>query len=86
MARRRLIVGRLAAGIFFFNLAFALIGGWLLSGPAAWISSIRLGYWGWAGTLFLASSLLSIPMAGAIISKLLRLPPEALQEPSRDKS
>lgn len=86
IARRRLIAGRLAAGVFCFNLAFALIGGWLLSGPAVWISSLRLGFWGWAGALFLASALLAVPVAGAMIFKLLRPPPEAPGEPSGEKS
>ena len=76
IARRRLIAGRLAAGVVIFNLAFALIGGWALSGPAAGLTRFRLGFAGWALALFLASLLLAVPVAGLLIMKLLHPPPE----------
>ncbi len=82
MARRRVMAGRLAAGVFVFNTLFALIGGWLLSGPASWITGLRLGLWGWAGALFLASALLSVPVVGAMLYKLLH-PPASLDNPAR---
>ncbi len=81
LARRRLLAGRLAASVFAFNVLFALIGGWLLSGPAAWVSRIRLGMWSWAGALFLVSALLSVPVVGAAIYKVLHPPPEEPASP-----
>ncbi len=77
LARRRLLAGRLVAGVVSFNVAFALLGGWLLSGPAAWLTRFRLGFWGWAGALFVASALLAVPVAGAAVFRLLRPPPGA---------
>jgi|GEM_PF-1089385 hypothetical protein len=77
VARRRLIAGRLVAGVFAFNTLFAILGGWLLSGPGTWISRVEMGFWAWAGALFLGSALLSVPLVGATLFKLLNPPPEA---------
>ncbi len=80
LARRRLLAGRLVAGVVSFNVALALLGGWLLSGPASWLTRFRLGFWGWAGALFVASALLAVPVAGAAVFRLLRPPPGANAE------
>lgn len=76
MARRRLIAGRLAAGVAVFNSAFALAGGWALSGPVAGLTRFDLGFAGWVIALFLASLVLSLPLAGLLIMKLLQPPTE----------
>ncbi len=76
MARRRLLAGRLGAGMLFFNIAFALIGGWALSGPAAGLTRFEFGFAGWAAVLFLASLFLALPLAGLLIMKLLQPPVE----------
>lgn len=75
LARRRLLAGRLIAGMVSFNFALALIGGWLLSGPAAWLTRFGLGFWGWTGALLAASALLAVPVAGAAAFRLLHPPP-----------
>ena len=76
VARRRLIAGRLVAWVFAFNTLFAILGGWFLSGPGAWISRVEMGFWAWTGALFLGSALLSVPVVGAMLFKLLNLPPD----------
>lgn len=75
VARRRLIAGRLVAGVFAFNTLFAILGSWFLSGPGAWVSRVEMGFWAWAGALFLGSALLSVPVVGAMLFKLLNPPP-----------
>ena len=76
MASRRLMAGRLGAGVLFFNIALALIGGWALSGPAAGLTRFEFGFAGWAIVLFLASLFLAVPVAGLLIMKLLQSPAE----------
>lgn len=75
LARRRLLVGRLVAAVLFANLVLALVGGYLLSGPAAGLSRFRLGFAGWAAALFAASLVLTAMLVGPLAAKLLRPSP-----------
>ncbi|MBI3024885.1 MAG: hypothetical protein HYY66_04250 [Candidatus Tectomicrobia bacterium] len=74
LARRRLLVGRLVAAVLFSNLLLALVGGYLLNGPAAGLSRFRLGFAGWAAALFAASLVLTAVLVGPLAAKLLRPP------------
>ena len=74
LARRRLLVGRLVAAVLFSNLVLALVGGYLLSGPAAGLSRFRLGFAGWAAALFAGSLVLTAMVVGPLAAKLLRPP------------
>ncbi len=76
LARRRLLAGRLVAGVLCSNLVLAGVGAWALSGPAAGLTRFRLGFAGWAGVLFGASLIVAVPVVGPIILKLLRPPLE----------
>ena len=75
-AKRRLLVGRLFLFVLCTNFVLALIGGWALSGPATGLTRFRLGMAGWAAVLFLAVSLLVVPLLAPIVLRLLRPPPE----------
>ena len=76
LARRRLLVGRLALGVVCANALLALAAAYLLSGPMAWATIFRLGFLGWAGVLFPASLMLAVPVMAPLVIRLLKPPAE----------
>lgn len=76
LARRRLLVGRLALGVICANALLAFAAAYLLSGPMAWATSFRLGFLGWAVILFPASLALAVPVMAPLVIRLLKPPAE----------
>lgn len=76
IARRRRLVGRMFLIVFCFNVVFAIVAGWALSGPAAGLTRFSLGWPLWSIILLAAVSLLAVPLLVPLTIKLLRPPPE----------
>ena len=76
MAKRRLFAGRLVLSVVCINALLALVAAYLLSGPAAWITSFGFGFLTWACILYPTSLVLAVPIIAPVVIKVLKPPPE----------
>ena len=69
-SKNRRLIGYLILWTFMFNIIFAVLGGFLLSGPFSYLTKFQFGILLWFGILFLGSILLAFPIIGLLVLKI----------------
>ncbi|MED5579508.1 MAG: hypothetical protein VX794_05695 [Nitrospinota bacterium] len=71
-SKNRRLIGHLVLWSILFNIVFAVLGGFLLSGPFSYMTRFKFGILLWFGILFFGSLLLAFPIIGLLVLKISR--------------
>ena len=69
-SKNRRLIGYLVLWSFLFNVIFAVLGGFLLSGPFSYLTRFKFGILLWFVILLLGSILLAFPIVGLLVLKI----------------